>query len=1194
MAAEAFESLRVIGRGGMGMVLEARHRASGVPVAIKALVGTHARALDVVGMFLNEARAVAALHHPAIIHLHDHGRLRRTWKVPGEPTVLPEGTPWIAMELASGGTLGLRGRRMSWPALRSLAALLLDALAHAHARGVVHRDIKPENILLCTTSDHRPGVKLSDFGIAHLRGEDRSDAPLAGTPTYMAPEQFRGHTDALGPWTDLYSLGIVLQELATGTPPYTAASVPALAQLHFRGERIPVLAARPEFPATVDTWLQGLVDPEIGKRFACAADALHALAELDGETLRSPALRACLATLSEIPVGSGADDADTSPGPDPTRRSTESFQQTLGAWATSESALAATDPDGTAPVMTPLAGSSPVALDGPVPAAGALRDSDWPGWSRPPVPSTWRRAEIPGPTSDLRGVGLGLFGLRHVPLIGREHERDRIWAALNEVHGHGRPRAVVLRGPSGCGKSRLAEWVGQRAEESGAARLIKVVHDAMPGNEDGVEGALARHRELRPLFDPHDRSRLPDPAPGLSDDERGALRELLRSGDASATAAFGRVQERWHLLVRLLGELAASRPLVLWLDDIQWGPDAIGLASHILAHAEELPILLLLTVRDEALVDRPLARARLERLVSTPGCEVLALSPLRTSELGRLIHELVGLDAASSARIARRTDGNPLFAIQLIGDWVSRGVLRPGPHGFHAPDPQPIEQLPPDVHTVWRSHLDRLTEAFGGHGRGALRLAAVLGQEVQHTDWTELARRAAVPIPEGLVDHMIERRLARLQPDGWSFAHGMLREVLEDESRSGGWWKADNAVCAAMLQERYQTRRVRNLAERLGRHLLHAGRPVEASHHLLDAAALAEHRSDPDVALALLDDAEEALAAQADAHPQWSRLHSLRAAVRLLRRETRPAAEAIEAALAHANAARAVHLRADALLQRGHLRRLQSRHPDAQRDLEEALDGFIRIEDAGGRARALRSLAWAELLQARLDAAERHAREALTLFRGLGDGRGEAGALRTLGDIARNRDDHVLAETHFRDALAVFARIGNIAGVSECTHGIAECQRLRGALAEAEAGYRRTIELDLSYGCTEVTIPQINLALVQLARGEYRAPLRTMEHFLARLRGGSDAGDRGYMHFMAAVACAGLEDWAEFTHHIDLAVEALEASRHVDLDLAQYGEIGAELAETAGEPVHAERLRRLAAAQWRALGHREQADRLVR
>ncbi len=160
-----------LGRGASATVWYAEHARTGLPVAVKILDapaegGSHDEG------FRGEVESVCQLDHPAIIQVYDYGITSH-----GDPRV-PAGRPWLAMELASAGTLHEVPEPWRWDTLRGLLLALLDALAHAHARGVVHRDLKPSNILLAGPDDASPGVKLTDFGIAWVA--TRRDASLHG------------------------------------------------------------------------------------------------------------------------------------------------------------------------------------------------------------------------------------------------------------------------------------------------------------------------------------------------------------------------------------------------------------------------------------------------------------------------------------------------------------------------------------------------------------------------------------------------------------------------------------------------------------------------------------------------------------------------------------------------------------------------------------------------------------------------------------------------------------------------------------------------------------------------------------------------------------------------------------------------------------------------------------------------------
>jgi serine/threonine-protein kinase len=198
-----------LGRGGMGVVYKARHLRLNRTVALKMLLAGASAGPQDLARFLREAEAEAGLQHPHIVQVHDVGE--------------HEGRPYFTMELVEGGSLSARLRGTPQPARQAAALLatLAQAVQVAHQGGIVHRDLKPANILL--TTDGTP--KISDFGLAGRleggAGLTQSGVPM-GTPSYMAPEQARGDTQALGPAVDVYALGAILYELLTGRPPFRA------------------------------------------------------------------------------------------------------------------------------------------------------------------------------------------------------------------------------------------------------------------------------------------------------------------------------------------------------------------------------------------------------------------------------------------------------------------------------------------------------------------------------------------------------------------------------------------------------------------------------------------------------------------------------------------------------------------------------------------------------------------------------------------------------------------------------------------------------------------------------------------------------------------------------------------------------------------------------------------------------------
>jgi serine/threonine protein kinase/tetratricopeptide (TPR) repeat protein len=247
-----------LARGASGQVWRARHAASGRPVAVK-LLRPEGRAFQRASMEV-EVAAMAALDHPHILWLYDQGRTE------GAIDDLPAGTPWFAMELATGGTLGQRADRIDGAGVMELLEQVLGALAHAHARGLLHRDLKPANILWAEGA--LPGWKLGDFGLALGRHTPRDHR--GATVSYAAPEQLLA-LPSQGPWTDLYALAATVWHVVTGSPPFVG-SPDEVVEAHITS---PPPAFRPlfEVPEGLEEWLRWMLAKGPGERPTHAADA---------------------------------------------------------------------------------------------------------------------------------------------------------------------------------------------------------------------------------------------------------------------------------------------------------------------------------------------------------------------------------------------------------------------------------------------------------------------------------------------------------------------------------------------------------------------------------------------------------------------------------------------------------------------------------------------------------------------------------------------------------------------------------------------------------------------------------------------------------------------------------------------------------------------------------------------------------
>ncbi len=264
-AIPGYDILGGLGEGGMGVVYKANHLGLKRLVALKMIrSGGQARA-DLVARFRTEAEAVARLKHPNILQIYDIGEAN--------------GRPFVALELLEGGSLGDRLAGAPQPARQAaeLAMLLARAVHVAHQAGIVHRDLKPSNVLY--TFD---GVaKITDFGLAKRIDSDdghTESGQIMGSPSYMAPEQARGHSRDVGPAADVYALGAILYEMLTGRPPFKGETpIETMRQVV---DDDPVAPSRlvPRVPRDLETISLKCLHKDAARRYPSAealADDLH-------------------------------------------------------------------------------------------------------------------------------------------------------------------------------------------------------------------------------------------------------------------------------------------------------------------------------------------------------------------------------------------------------------------------------------------------------------------------------------------------------------------------------------------------------------------------------------------------------------------------------------------------------------------------------------------------------------------------------------------------------------------------------------------------------------------------------------------------------------------------------------------------------------------------------------------------------
>lgn len=1068
---ERYRPLGVLGEGATGSVYRADDLVLGVDVALKVVrpnLALHARFR---ARFAREVALSAQVVHPRLVPVLDHGQL-------------PDGRPFVALAYADAGSLaGLMKREPSLKEALRLIDQVLDALAALHARGVLHQDLKPANVLMHSNgTGPKVDAWVADLGVAAALSElAMNKRSISGTPTWMAPEQLTGAHHELGPWTDLYAVGLILHALLSEPPPSDPRG--RKNALDARLEHAPALPD--EVPPPLAEVVRQLLDPDPRQRYDRAADVRRALRDATAQLVGDEPLSGDIDVLG--------DTTDTvGPG-------TTSFSQSIL-------------PEAQEAIVVPR--RTPAASTTQAPRWNRVAPDRMP--LRPPPPRGL------GPASR---TSLGLFALRDPPMVAREPLRRLMWQKARETIMSGRPQVVLVHGATGSGKSRVVESVVRALEEGGFLEAVRLRYHNPAGVDDGYRGAV---RELlAPWNDTRQRieARLQR---WLARDQQVAPHFVANEARVLARWCGYRMEEEETVnaavglayLYRHLDSRSWRGGACLVLEDVHNATaegDGLAICDAVLSESVgRRPVVVFATISSEAMESDPQLAARIKSLVARGALEVRC-SRLSQAEMEQLLIMSLNLAPGLAAQVAPHCDGSPSFAMLLLRDWAARGLLTRNPdmHFVLREDLQVEHVVTSDITSLCKRRLaGALSQVEDPKATGMALAGTALAGMVPPVSVV-----AAIH-PEGL-DALLATGLLRQQ--GWRivFEHPRLREL----ALSGAQRRPDVKALHRRLADAWEALGKRTGIEvdlPLGQHRLYSGAPKAAIGPLvrgaatalaegrfvlsLEAARLASEAADQVGALpgrvmarrqviqALLelDRAEEA---GEEIHETWrlghidrnttAHLRVLEARVAMAGGDLLGARRLLDNALMTFEATRDRVGQVEASHVMGVLLRLEGRH-------DEAADQYARMlrtnrGDQRREAIALFGLVETSIAAGRLRGVDRTVERLRQVARESGDTRNIAQATFAGGLLHLRRRHLQEAERHFLTARALAATLGADNLLLACLTNLGEIHRYRGDINAAEEIWRTAARLATERDWPlQAATSRVQLGLIALARGSDR------------------------------------------------------------------------------------------------------------
>lgn len=801
---------------------------------------------------------------------------------------------------------------------------------------------------------------------------------------------------------------------------------------------------------------------------------------------------------------------------------------------------------------------------------------------------------LEGTTSDIYApmVSRGHTTRRHRSdeLVGRTDICRELWESLTRVQETRTPRVVVLRGAAGVGKTALADWLCNRAHETGAATVLRSEYGHSQ-RRGGLSGAIVDYLDVAGLEGEPLQWRVLAGLGSMGIDsvyEQRGIVDLIVRERRDSLRSDGSLRDA---MVRRFLQACSDppggprRPVILCLEDVESGLEAIGFARSLVSQDEELPVLVVLTARADE--EDPNRRAVDDLMAAAgPRGTLMVLDQLAVEDQVVLVRDHLGVPDDLAHQLAFRTRGNPLHAVQLVEAWQERGLVRRDTDGkLQVLSDRPLD-LPDGMDAVW---LDRLGVTIASRSSAdwlSMEVAAVLGRTVVLSEWREVCRNWGLSPGFDLIAKLADRGLLRMSGNSaFHFTFVSMQQALEKLARREGRLEAHHRACAVVLAEDESP----GAAERRALHHLGAGDLEFALGPLVHAAEERASLGDFEHAERLVNLWEASL------HRQHSIADDFRRTIgwtllASIRRGQGRSDEALELARKAEQRARWCNdgmLLGKALLELG----LAARELG---DLGLSLGCLTQAEGLFERESDDRCLARARLVSAGVlgdlgafDDAELRYEHCRAFCQKHDDGIGMAESIRGLGDLAIRRHDLELATVLLNQARREFEALGHPWGAASCYNSLGTLARAYGDLADAERNFRACTRICTSNGSTLGASALMNQGIVLLLQDRFGEARTSLQEAVGGLEKLNSRGRLGACHLYMLGAFAEDQDWAEFDSHYGLGIALLMESEHVHPDV---GLISARVGQVLVEMGQTERARQLlehALRQYRMLGMRD-------